>query len=100
MFCREENPGVDKLYMTYVQLTSGTAGWPMSVFLTPDLNPFFGASYFPPEDQFGKPGFKTLLNRIALLWTADPDKVKSSGENMIQQLKSYLQVIHQHETAS
>ncbi|OAD00075.1 hypothetical protein MUCCIDRAFT_113528 [Mucor lusitanicus CBS 277.49] len=88
---REENPGVDKLYMTYVQLTSGQGGWPMSVFLTPDLNPFFGASYFPPEDQYGKPGFKTLLNRIAQLWETDPQKVKASGENMTQQLRSYIQ---------
>ncbi|KAI9486083.1 MAG: spermatogenesis-associated protein 20 [Benjaminiella poitrasii] len=88
---REENPGVDKLYMTYIQLSSGHGGWPMSVFLTPDLNPFFGASYFPPEDQYGRPGFKTLLKRIAQLWRADPEKVKSSGENMIQQMKAYIQ---------
>lgn len=77
--------------MTYIQLTSGTGGWPMSVFLTPELNPFFGASYFPPEDQFGKPGFITLLTRIASLWGTDPQKIKASGENMISQLKSYIQ---------
>jgi uncharacterized protein YyaL (SSP411 family) len=88
---REENPGVDKLYMTYIQLTSGTGGWPMSVFLTPELNPFFGSSYFPPEDQHGKPGFKTLLTRIADLWRTSPQKIKASGENMILQLKSYIQ---------
>lgn len=88
---REENPGVDKLYMTYVQLTTGSGGWPMSVFLTPGLNPFFGASYFPPEDQYGKPGFKTLLTRIGNLWKSDPIKIKSSGELMTQQLKSYIQ---------
>lgn len=78
--------------MTYVQLTSGQGGWPMSVFLTPDLNPFFGASYFPPEDQYGRPGFKTLLDRISQLWETDPQKVKASGKNMTQQLKSYIQV--------
>ncbi|CEP13031.1 hypothetical protein [Parasitella parasitica] len=88
---QEENPGVDKLYMTYVQLTTGQGGWPMSVFLTPDLNPFFGASYFPAEDQYGKPGFKTLLERIAQLWASNPQKVKISGENMTQQLKSYIE---------
>jgi uncharacterized protein YyaL (SSP411 family) len=76
--------------MTYIQLTSGTGGWPMSVFLTPELNPFFGATYFPPEDQYGKPGFKTLLTRIANLWKTDPQKIKSSGESMTQQLKSYI----------
>ncbi|KAI8328592.1 Six-hairpin glycosidase-like protein [Choanephora cucurbitarum] len=89
--CQEENPGVDKLYMTYVQLTSGGGGWPMSVFLTPELNPFFGATYFPPEDQFGKPGFKTLLKRIAQLWNANPDKVIASGKNITEQLRSYIQ---------
>ncbi|KAF7723650.1 Spermatoproteinsis-associated protein 20 [Apophysomyces ossiformis] len=88
---REENPGVDKLYMTYVQLTSGGGGWPMSVFLTPDLYPFFGATYFPPEDRFGKPGFKTLLTRIAQIWIAQPEKVKSSGKNVLDQLKTYIE---------
>lgn len=78
--------------MTYIQLTSGSGGWPMSVFLTPELNPFFGASYFPPEDQFGRPGFKTLLIRIADLWKSNPEKVKLSGKNMTQQLKSYVEV--------
>ena len=64
----------------------------MSVFLTPELNPFFGATYFPPEDQFGKPGFKTLLKRIAQLWNANPDKVIASGKNIIEQIRSYIQV--------
>ncbi|ORY93393.1 hypothetical protein BCR43DRAFT_376106 [Syncephalastrum racemosum] len=88
---REENPGVDKLYMTYVQLTSGGGGWPMSVFLTPDRQPFLGATYFPPEDRFGRPGFKTLLKRIAQLWQSTPDKLRQSGEKVIAQLKSYAE---------
>ncbi len=58
---REERPDVDKVYMAFVQATSGGGGWPMSVFLTPELNPFFGGTYFPPEDGYGRPGFKTLL---------------------------------------
>ncbi|KAI8377645.1 spermatogenesis-associated protein 20 [Radiomyces spectabilis] len=88
---REENPGVDKLYMTFVQLSSGGGGWPMSVFLTPELYPFFGATYFPPNDQFGRPGFKTLLTRIAQVWNISPDKVRSSGESMISQIKTYVE---------
>lgn len=88
-FESEENPGVDKLYMTFVQLTSGGGGWPMSVFLTSDLHPFFGATYFPPEDRYGRPGFKTLLTRIAQLWMASPEKIRESGEKMISQLKAY-----------
>ena len=56
---REERPDVDRVYMTYVQATTGSGGWPMSVFLTPDLKPFYGGTYFPPEDRYGRPGFPT-----------------------------------------
>ncbi|KAG0188817.1 spermatogenesis-associated protein 20 [Apophysomyces sp. BC1034] len=87
---REENPGVDKLYMTYVQLTAGRGGWPMSVFLTPDLCPFFGATYFPPEDTNGNPGFKTLLRRVAEVWELSPEKLKENGETTIKQLREYV----------
>lgn len=58
---REERPDVDKVYMTYVQATGTGGGWPMSVFLTPDLVPFFGGTYFPPNDSFGRPGFTSML---------------------------------------
>jgi hypothetical protein len=53
---KEERPDVDRLYMQYVQATQGGGGWPMSVFLTPELAPFFGGTYFPPEDAAGRPG--------------------------------------------
>jgi uncharacterized protein YyaL (SSP411 family) len=59
---REERPDVDRVYMTFVQATTGHGGWPMSVFLTPDLKPFYGGTYFPPDDRYGRPGFVTLLN--------------------------------------
>ncbi|KAM3588494.1 hypothetical protein VKS41_000938 [Umbelopsis sp. WA50703] len=88
---REENPGVDKLYMTYVQLTSGRGGWPMSVFLTPDKYPIFGATYFPPEDKNGRPGFKTLLKRIAQMWAASPDTMRENATDTIEQLRSYTE---------
>ncbi|KAI8081745.1 uncharacterized protein BX664DRAFT_341183 [Halteromyces radiatus] len=88
---REENPGVDKLYMTYVQLTTGRGGWPMSVFLTPDLQPFFGATYFPPDDIAGQTGFKTVLSRIAKVWEEKPDALRQNGQDTIHQLKSYVQ---------
>lgn len=78
--------------MTFVQLSSGKGGWPMSVFLTPDLNPIFGATFIPADDQNGKPGLKTLLKRIAQLWETDSNKVKASGESMTLQMKTYLQV--------
>ncbi|ORZ20617.1 spermatogenesis-associated protein 20 [Absidia repens] len=88
---REENPGVDKLYMSYVTYTTGSGGWPLSVFLTPERYPFFGATYLAPQDQFGRPGFKTLLSRIAQVWMTAPDKVRSSGENMVSQLKAFIE---------
>src|SRR5437870_5181710 len=65
---REERPDVDQVYMSFVQATTGSGGWPMSVFLTPELKPFFGGTYFPPKDAHGRPGFSTLLQRISQLW--------------------------------
>ena len=57
---REERPDVDQLYMTAVQVLTRHGGWPMSVFLTPDRRPFYGGTYFPPNDAYGRPGFPTL----------------------------------------
>ena len=54
---REERPDIDRIYMNYVQATTGGGGWPMSVWLTPDLKPFFGGTYFPPDNRYGRPGF-------------------------------------------
>ena len=72
---REERPDVDRVYMTYVQATTGGGGWPMSVFLTPDLKPFLGGTYFPPEDRYGRPGFPTVLQRIAEAWKEDRENI-------------------------
>jgi uncharacterized protein YyaL (SSP411 family) len=65
---REERPDLDQIYMTAVQLMTGQGGWPMSMFLTPDLKPFYGGTYFPPEDKYGRPGFKTLLRSLVDAW--------------------------------
>lgn len=78
--------------MTYIQLSTGRGGWPMSVFLTPELTPFFAGTYFPPGDQFGTPGFRTLLQRVAELWEAAPDKLREEGNNTIAQLQNYVDV--------
>src|SRR5947208_4021082 len=61
---REERPDVDQVYMTAVQVLTRQGGWPMSVFLTPELKPFYGGTYFPPADAYGRPGFPTLLKSI------------------------------------
>jgi len=84
---REERPDVDRVYMTFVQATTGHGGWPMSVWLTPELKPFVGGTYFPPEDRYGHPGFKKVLQRIADAWKQDREKVASSGERIVQALR-------------
>src|SRR5579862_1785260 len=61
---REERPDVDEIYMTVVQIYSKSGGWPMTVFMTPECKPFFGGTYFPPEDRFGRIGFKRLLKSV------------------------------------
>jgi uncharacterized protein YyaL (SSP411 family) len=65
---REERPDLDEIYMTAVVALSGSGGWPMTVFLTPDLKPFYGGTYFPPEDKWGRVGFKNLIVRIGDFW--------------------------------
>lgn len=83
---REERPDVDKVYMTYVQATQGGGGWPMNCFLTPDLKPFLGGTYFPPQDMYGRPGFKTVLTRIAEVWKQKKDDIKKQSSDSMQQL--------------
>src|SRR5215471_1444575 len=85
---REERPDVDRVYMTFVQATTGSGGWPMSVWLTPDLNPFYGGTYFPPTSRWGRPGFVDILREIARVWTADREKVVLSSEQLTRQLQS------------
>ena len=86
---REERPDIDRVYMTFVQATTGSGGWPMSVFLTPELKPFFGGTYFPPEDRWGRPGLTTLLEAIASTWKQDRASITSRGEQMAAALLQY-----------
>ncbi|CAG8506921.1 1009_t:CDS:10 [Gigaspora rosea] len=86
---RETQPDVDRMYMLFVQSTTGSGGWPMSVFLTPELYPVFGGTYFPPDDQYGRAGFTTLLKRMAELWKEQPDDLRKSGTNAIEQLREH-----------
>ena len=73
---REERPDVDRVYMTFVQATTGAGGWPMSVFLTPELRPFFGGTYFPPTSRWGRPGFVDVLHQIAEAWKGDRERIE------------------------
>src|SRR5215475_10532537 len=84
---REERPDVDRVYMTFVQATTGGGGWPMSVWLTPDLKPFVGGTYFPPEDRYGQPAFRKVLDRIAAAWKSDHEKIAESGSKIVEALR-------------
>lgn len=85
---REERPDVDRIYMAFVQHASGgQGGWPMSVFLTPQLKPFYGGTYFPPTDAYGRPGFATLLGYIAHAWKSDRNNVLKSGDSVADALR-------------
>jgi uncharacterized protein len=78
---REERPDIDEVYMAATVAIAGNGGWPMTVFCTPEQTPFFAGTYFPPEDRAGRPGFATLLQRIAALWTNDRDSLfRQAGE--------------------
>ena len=84
---REERPDVDRVYMTFVQATTGSGGWPMSVWLTPDLKPFFGGTYFPPDSRWGRPGFVDLLGQIARAWREDGPNVRESAASILDRLR-------------
>jgi uncharacterized protein YyaL (SSP411 family) len=88
---REERPDVDRVYMTFVQATTGSGGWPMSVWLTPELKPFYGGTYFPPSSKWGRPGFVDILGEIARVWKAERSKVVESAEALTKRLKSMEQ---------
>jgi uncharacterized protein len=85
---REERPDVDRVYMTFVQATTGSGGWPMSVWLTPELKPFYGGTYFPPTSRWGRPGFVDILQEIARVWKADRDKVAQSADAVTRELRA------------
>jgi hypothetical protein len=84
---REERPDVDKIYMTFVQSTTGGGGWPLNVFLTPDLKPFFGGTYFPPDARHGRPSFLQLLGHIAELWRNRKMEILASAGELHAQLE-------------
>ncbi|KAG2406609.1 uncharacterized protein HKW66_Vig0058650 [Vigna angularis] len=87
---REERPDVDKVYMTYVQALYGGGGWPLSVFLSPDLKPLMGGTYFPPDDKYGRPGFKTILRKVKQAWDSKRDMLIKSGAFAIEQLSEAM----------
>src|SRR2546423_1652407 len=84
---REERPDVDKIYMTFVQSSTGQGGWPLNVFLTPDLKPFFGGTYFPPDDRHGRSSFVQVLKQIQKLWETRHGDLTDSANQMHARLQ-------------
>ena len=85
---REERPDVDKVYMTFVQATTGSGGWPLNVWLTPDLKPFVGGTYFPPESRGSRPGFPAVLKQLADGWAKDSKGIVEHGNEHAEQSRS------------
>src|ERR1044071_9488255 len=80
---REERPELDEIYMNAVQMLTGRGGWPMTVFLTPDGKPFYGGTYYPPEDRQGMPGFPRILTGIAQAYRDKPQEIQKSIDQIL-----------------
>lgn len=88
---REERPDLDQVYQNVAQLLTHGGGWPLTVFLTPDLKPFFGGTYFPPEDRYGRPGFPRVLQALSNAYANDKASVSENARKLtlaIEQLES------------
>src|SRR5262249_4018532 len=88
---REERPDVDDVYMTAVQAMTGTGGWPLSLFLTPDRRPFYGGAYLPPGDPWGAPGFPTVPASVVRAWRERPEDLETSAAEMLAHLEKNAQ---------
>ncbi|MCX7973289.1 MAG: thioredoxin domain-containing protein [Candidatus Aminicenantes bacterium] len=86
---RDERPEIDRRYQEAVMALTGSAGWPLTVFLTPDGQPFFGGTYFPPDDRHGRPGFKSILLSLARVWREDKTKITQSANNLLEIFEDY-----------
>lgn len=87
---REERPDVDRVYMNILQAITGSGGWPMSIFLTPDLKPFYAATYIPPKSKYGRAGFEDVIEEIQKLWNEKKEEVIRSSENIVNALDERL----------
>ncbi len=89
---REERPDIDRVYMTFVQATKGSGGWPLSVWLTPDRQPFYGGTYFPPESRGGRAGFLEVLAEIARAWRDDREGLRKSAAGLTERLREVAHI--------
>ena len=97
---REERPDLDELYMNAVQVMTGSGGWPMTVFLTPDLVPFHAGTYFPPEDRGGMPGFPKVLITVSDYYNTHQEEIKKMERQMKDTLRQIVEMIPSQETIS
>jgi hypothetical protein len=97
---REERPDLDQIYMNAVQMMTGHGGWPMTVFLTPEGVPFYGGTYFPPEDRYNMPGFPRVLQGVAEAYRARPDDVTQTAVTMLTELRRMGQARESNEALS
>ncbi len=88
---REERPDIDDIYMTAVQAMTGSGGWPMSAFLTPEGEPFYTGTYFPREDHMGRPGFMRILTTLGNLWRQDEAKMRAQGSEVTRMVQQQLE---------
>jgi uncharacterized protein len=89
---REERPDVDSIYMNAVQLLSGSGGWPMTVFMTPEGKPFYGGTYFPPTDRYGRPGFTRVLVSVSDAWQHKREQLLESAQDLTNHLGNFERV--------
>jgi uncharacterized protein len=85
---REERPDLDAIYMSALQILTGSGGWPMTMFLTPDQVPFYGGTYFPPESRYGRPGFRQILLNVAQAYRENRRKIDENAKSIIDELSS------------
>jgi len=83
---REERPDLDEIYMSAVQIMTGSGGWPMTVFLTPELKPFYGGTYFPPDDRYGRPGFPKLLEAFKDAYRSKREEINEQAEKLVSHI--------------
>ncbi|MCP4403966.1 MAG: thioredoxin domain-containing protein [bacterium] len=97
---REERPDIDSIYMTICQLLTGSGGWPLNVFLTPDKQPFFAGTYFPKTSRFGRVGMLEMIPQIQDLWRTQPDKVIETSDQVLAALQRYNAAMSVRQSAS
>jgi uncharacterized protein YyaL (SSP411 family) len=95
---REERPDVDRVYMNALQAMTGSGGWPMSMFLTPELKPFYGATYVPPKAKYGRAGFEDVITQIHEVWTNKEKDVIESGDKIVDKLNEFIEARAQKDS--